>query len=102
MRSTPSERQSYIRDWAGSGMSRAAYCREKGLTYSTFMSWFKSVGQEAAEPVFSGRFVALPEDRGQFGEAAPLLEVHFPNGIKLHIHAPLNRSLLKMLSDVGK
>lgn len=39
MRYTSDDREAHVNLWRESGLSRAAYCREAGLSYATFTQW---------------------------------------------------------------
>ena len=88
-----SERLAHVRAWRESGLTRPAYCREQGLKYGTFMSWFK-LEQEQELPQ-EGKFVALstgPENSG-------IVEIHFPNGIHVQYSGKLTAEVIKQLGD---
>jgi len=41
MRRNAQERQELMRAYEGSGLSKAAFCRERGILPATFYLWFK-------------------------------------------------------------
>ena len=41
MRRSAQERQELMRAYEGSGLSKAAFCRERGILPATFYLWFK-------------------------------------------------------------
>ena len=52
MRYSQEERQVHVELWRESGLSRAAYCRQSGLTYATFAQWVQrmnAVGREQTD-----------------------------------------------------
>jgi len=102
MRSKQEDRQRHIAVWSESGLSRPAYCRESGLKYSTFMSWFKTES-EAGVPIgqAAGRFVALAVGCEQL-ESLGEVVVRFPNGMSVQFQCIVDASLFKLLSDVGE
>lgn len=42
-------KEEYIVDWKLSGLSKAEYCREKGIHYSTFQSWIRKESLKRVE-----------------------------------------------------
>ena len=66
MRTSPSERTAHVALWRESGLSKAAYCRESGISYQSFVSWAREPGAgRVADPVVDDRpaFVELIDDR---------------------------------------
>ena len=88
MRRSKTERAGHIKAWRASGLSRPAYCREQGLKYATFMSWFKKEKTQKE----SGKFIALPAIQ----QKQELL-IELPNGIRLHYKGRLTKDLLELL-----
>ena len=84
------ERLGHVQAWGQSGMSKPAYCREHGLKYGTFMSWFK-LKADASE---SGRFVALPETKRDVA-----VRIIFPNGIEVSYMGKLDAELIKTIRN---
>lgn len=76
MQTTPSERAAHVALWRESGLSKAAYCRESGISYQTFVSWTRTLGSDAGEasddqgPI---EFVELVDDRRPEETAAAAL-----------------------------
>lgn len=91
-RRTKSERLEHLQQWRESGLSRRDYCQQQGLTYSTFLSWFKL--ESPGDPRHS--FVALP-----FAEhvCEGQLLIRFPSGIELECRGELTSRLLEQLRD---
>ncbi|MCB9351980.1 MAG: hypothetical protein H6573_31485 [Lewinellaceae bacterium] len=88
-----SERLAHVRAWRESGLTRPAYCREQGLKYGTFMSWFKLEAEQGNST--EGKFVALssaPENSG-------VVEILFPNGIHVQYSGKLTAEVIKQLRD---
>ena len=48
---TNTKRLGHISAWRASDWSRPAYCKQNGLTYPTFMKWFKLEGGIDAYPL---------------------------------------------------
>lgn len=47
MRHTPEERQTHVELWRGSGLTKAAYCRQAEIPYHCLVSWCRA--REAVE-----------------------------------------------------
>jgi hypothetical protein len=86
-----SERLAHVQAWRESGLTRPAYCRKHGLKYGTFMSWFKLEEQPRAV----GNFVALASG----SEISGLIEIIFPNGIRVQYSGSLDSELIRQLQD---
>lgn len=88
-----SERLGHVHAWRESGLTRPAYCREHGLKYGTFMSWFKLEPEKSATN--EGTFVALSNGPDISG----LVDIQFPNGIRVQYSGKLTAELIKQLQD---
>lgn len=76
MHTTPSERSAHVALWRESGLSKAAYCRESGISYQTFVSWTRTVGSDAvgaSDDHGAIEFVELVDDRQPKKAAAAAL-----------------------------
>ena len=69
MRYSTEERQAHVELWRESGLSRAAYCRQSGLTYATFVQWVQRAGETRHERVDGAdnedAFIELSVARGR-------------------------------------
>ncbi|MEO8471652.1 MAG: hypothetical protein ABI477_05640 [Chryseolinea sp.] len=43
MKHTQEQMQATINEWKHSGLSKRAFCRDRGITYQTFHYWYKRV-----------------------------------------------------------
>lgn len=80
-----------VAQWRSSGLSQTAWCREAGLSLSSFGYWQRklswAVGPGGLMPI---RVSAAPEG----------LQVRFPNGIVVGMPAPTDRAgLLRALGE---
>lgn len=74
-----------------SGQTVVAYCKEEGLSPSTFYYWQKRLkGNTASESGFTQIVVAAPE--------AAVATVHFPNGVRIVFSGGAGTSVLKELA----
>ncbi len=90
-RTSKADRLAHVQAWRSSALSRADYCRQHGIKYNTFLTWFK-LEAETAEP---GKFVALPQSQ----EASGIIAIIFPNGIRVEYSGKLTENLLQYLQD---
>ena len=72
-----------MRAYEGSGLTKAAFCREHGLQPATFYLWFKK------RPLPAARWAEVQVDRPETIAAAPHqgppLEVALPSGVRLGV-----------------
>ena len=81
-----------IEAWKESGLSQAAFCKERGVAYHRFHYWFKKYNDQnasAVQPTFSE--LTLPTSGGG------CLEVIYPDGRKVIFHQPVDVSFLRHL-----
>ena len=90
-RKTKADRLGHVQAWRGSGLSRPEYCRTHGLSYGTFMTWFKLEDSPSA----GGKFVVLPQNRDSQG----VITICFGNGIRVEYKGELSESLIQQLQD---
>lgn len=91
-------------DWERSGLSQAAFCRERGLSPQTFSGWKRELGRrDALRAPGSGRAegrmgfvpVRVVGTRGRDGERfAGGLEVVLGNGRRIRVGAGVDAALL--------
>lgn len=90
-RTKKADRLAHVELWRSSGISRAAYCRQHGLKYAAFLSWFKL----EVPTLTSGKFITLSEK----GVPSEVISISFPNGIQLDYKGKLTESLIQYLHD---
>ena len=85
-RYTDEDKARWLDEFATIGGSAAAFCRERGLGYQSFMQWRRAAGGSAAAEPATG-FVEI--DVAPRHEAAPvigtLVELDFGGGLVLRI-----------------
>ena len=86
------EKQGYIEDQASSGMSAAAYCREKGISYGNFRNWQSQRSKTQGTVLRSIQIVG--NDRVQGAVA----EVRFVQGQVLMVQAGCSEALAVALT----
>ena len=74
-RHSAEDRERLIKEYETSGLTRQAFCKERGLKVTTFHSWFKMRGKQPT----GFAEVEVPEP-----ERAPI-EVELPGGFRLGI-----------------
>lgn len=91
-RYTDEDKARLLGEFDACGSSAAAFCRERGLSYQTFIAWRRgaSVRRDAGAAM---EFVELalgpvPEERTATG---PRVELDFGGGLVLRIHLPASR-----------
>lgn len=75
MRYTAEQVQVIISEWQGSGLSKKAFCRERGIVHQTFYNWLRRAGK----PLVRG-FAEVPVPRSVQCSGC---EVIFPSGARL-------------------
>lgn len=81
-----------LADYCGSGLSGRSYCREHELNYASFNYHKKKRDCKDS----GGKFLAI-----QTGvPSASMLEVIYPNGVRLRLPASVRLAELKSLLDV--
>ena len=89
-----------LSDQRASGLSAAAWCRKKGLPYSSFMCWKRrlreSDGALAPEqPLFQELVLAGP------GPKSAPIEVCLPSGLSIRVPAGADRETLRLVLEVA-
>jgi hypothetical protein len=67
--------QELVGDWEASGMSGAAFCRERGLVYAQFMYWRKRLEAGDEQERVSGGFVAVAFEEDRAGSCGVRVRV---------------------------
>ncbi len=97
-------REALLEEFAGSGLSGAAFARMAGIKYATFANWVqkrrKRGGGESDRTVVSGGTVRLVEavvesdglGKSEGGRVAGLM-VELPGGCRLRVESPVQLAL---------
>ena len=79
-RRSPDDINEFVREFHGSGLTRAAFAREHDIPTSTLDLWLRKFGKDRrAKPATEFVAVELPAET----ESPPHYEVVLPNGIRL-------------------
>ena len=75
---TQTERNRHIEQWRTSGLSQKAYCRQSGLSWTTFKNWHKRNKLEVVKPLFAPLQITPTNTSQWIIETADGLRVHVP------------------------
>ena len=95
-RYSEADRERLIGEQASSGVTKTAFCAQRGINLSTFHGWAKRrKGRKEREPVFAQGQLVLS------AEAADV-EVLLPNGVRVSIrHAGQCEELVSLIRGVA-
>lgn len=98
MRSDPEVRQQMfelIEHWKQSGISQNAFCEQQSIRFHKFYYWYKCYRKEndISDENNQG-FVKLKIENPS---VASSVEIHFPGGVRVLFHEPVNSNYLKTL-----
>lgn len=98
MRNDPQVRQQMfelIEQWKQSGISQNAFCEQQSIRFHKFYYWYKCYRKDnGISDENNGGFVKLKIEKPH---VAPLVEIHFPGGVRVLFHEPVNSNYLKTL-----
>lgn len=83
MRRSAQERRELIQAYERSGLSKAAFCRERGILPATFYLWFKK--QALPAPRWAEVQVDRPEAIQTPPHHGPPLELALPCGVRMGV-----------------
>ena len=92
-----------LRDFEGSGLTQEAFAHDRGINVGTLRMWLaKARREEARREVVGGCAPALTELRlgGGVGEEVRAVRIALPNGVELHLGAPVSVRWLEQLLRV--
>lgn len=100
-RLTKEEKQAYRVHWQRSNQSQARFCKQEGLSLSTFNSWLQLLSSKAVKEKHKEGFIAI--EVPQSAKHSPRLSLQFkcPNGLVIEGIFSLSEagSFIKELSD---
>jgi len=110
MRTSPTEQQDHLSRWRTSGTSMAAYCREHQIPYHRMVYWRQraslseqclevSEHQSEADDPHAFDCIDLTQE-GHLGSPVPRMEILFPNGVCLQVHALVHPDELRATIEV--
>lgn len=85
-----------IRQQKESGKSAMAFCREEGISYSTFCYWVKK-SRDNADGI---KMELIPVTIEHGFDMERIGEIIYPNGVKLRLTGNLSRSDLAALINI--
>ena len=91
-RYTDEDKARLLGEFEACGGSAAAFCRDRGLAYQTFIAWRRgTVGRRDAGNTMEFVELALGPVAGERNTAGPQVELDFGGGLVLRIHLPASR-----------
>ena len=87
-----------IEGFSTSGLTHRSYCKRLGLKYGTYKYWLRKykLDQVALQTKSRSNFISLSV-RPTLEEKKEVLEVHYPNGVRLHLQTILDAQGLDTL-----
>jgi transposase-like protein len=96
------EREQYwrevVRDQAASGLSIAAFCRERGVSPASFFDWRRKLLAGGGEEAVAAKFMAI--ELPPRSTIQSCLEVALPNGLRVLVPSRFDADALRTLLDV--
>jgi hypothetical protein len=91
-RYTDEDKARLLGEFDACGGSAAAFCRDRGLSYQTFIAWRRGTAARR-DAVNAMEFVelALGPAAGERAATGPRVEFDFGGGLLLRIHLPASR-----------
>lgn len=102
MRRTPAEIEQMVREFQGSGLSRAQFCRQRGLTWGVLNRHLRRM-QAASSNGASGNALLAVELAGQKGDtvqAGSGLAVELARGRRITVAAGFDALTLRRMVEV--
>ncbi len=87
----------YYKEWQESGLSKKAYCQQKGLTVSTFFYWIKKLALQKESPLPSAAGFTELDFSLQAATPSLVLEIEYASGARLKFYRLLKASFIKSL-----
>ncbi|HET7116511.1 MAG TPA: hypothetical protein VN726_12520 [Hanamia sp.] len=83
-----------IEQWKQSGLSQNAFCQQESIRFHKFYYWYKCYRRQHDREDTVPGFVKLKIEKPPVTSS---VEVHFPGGIRVLFHEPVNSNYLKAL-----
>jgi transposase-like protein len=102
MRDHSKKMRRLYQDWLTGNMSKASFCRQHKIKYSTFHYWIKKLSKEDSPAVASFQEngfsqISISEPIATSHSLQPSAVLTFPSGVRLELFAPLEAGFLKSL-----
>ena len=87
-----------IRQWESSGLTQEQFFRQHNIAKSTFGFWRKKYLEEKGKVKDKGNFVPVKiSDSGNTNSSSGMIELVYPNGVRLVCSTGMDLSRLKPL-----
>lgn len=92
-RYTDEDKARLLGEFEAGGGSAAAFCRERGISYQTFVAWRRGRRLARHKPGAAVEFLELDltPAAGRRADSSPRVELDLGGGIVLRIHLPIPR-----------
>lgn len=99
---TKEEREQILSKYKLSGMGLSRWCREQGYNKGTLRTWLKRYGSAdiAKEDKRSLGFASV--EVATISEGSLPLQIHYPNGVQLHLDSQIDLGFLSRLIYLEK
>jgi hypothetical protein len=97
VRRTAEEMFAHLERFARSGLSRKAYCEAHGLSFHVLGYWVKRL-QEKED---CGGFAELHLRMDRCSVEGGLIELEYPNGVRVRIGSGMSAAYVRSLAGVG-
>ena len=81
---------SFIEQWQQSNLPQHTFCREQGITYTTFYYWLK---RYRSQQEVTGGFMAMRITSAR----ESFIEIRYPNGVVMQMPSTIGLSALRQL-----
>lgn len=83
-----------IEQWKQSGLSQNLFCQQESIRFHKFYYWYKCYRRQHDREDTVPGFIRLKLEKPSVPSS---VEVHFPGGIRVYFHEPVNSNYLKAL-----
>ena len=97
---TEADAQSFLAGWRKSGVSLAAHCRARGVSYERVRRWRTKLEERETEPPIELRAVQVTEAQPRRGAEDELLEILLRSGHALRIPARFEAGAVRTLVGI--
>jgi transposase-like protein len=93
---------SIVKSCIDSGNSRREFCQQQGISKATFYNWYKKYkDSELKSPErFIPVKVIVPGSRQNATDNRPVIEINYPNGVRLNLQGTTDISFIRSLVGV--
>lgn len=98
-RRTKEEMFSLLRKWKKSEQSKSDFCRQHGMKLGVFYYWLSKLEKEKEKAKQQGKFISMHLPKKIEPHQKGLIEIYYPNGVRMLLHELTDLSVLPMLSQ---